>query len=64
MLNEEKSSFKEKDFLNDNYILSSNIYNDYKERDENILKKEFRLKKNFESKGVFIKLYERKIKNE
>ena len=52
-------AFPLKDLNANKYVLFSNIYNDFNKDEIKLLEKKFKLKKEFHSLGVFIRLYEK-----
>lgn len=59
LLNGDKRQFVEKDFSRNQYILVSNIFNDFSEEDFEILDREWQPAKEVSRCGVWMKLYKR-----
>jgi hypothetical protein len=57
-LNNETKSFADKDFENNKYMFYSNTMNDFSDDEIEKLNKKWSLVKEFEKRGVFVKLYE------
>jgi hypothetical protein len=55
-----KGLFSEKDFSKNNYILWSNVFNDFSKEEYELLKNEWKLVKTVEKRGVLMQLFERK----
>lgn len=59
MLNGDERQFAEKDFSRNEFVLASNIFNDFSEEDFDRLEREWRPVKSVSSCGVWMKLYKR-----
>jgi hypothetical protein len=59
LLNNDVRSFKQKNIYEDEYVLYSNIFNDYTDDEVDFLESHFIIKKEFKSQRIFIRLYER-----
>ncbi len=57
LLNGDTRKFAEKDFLQNRYMLASNVFNDFNETDYTILNREWTLLKRLEQRGVWLELY-------
>jgi hypothetical protein len=57
LLNGDTRKFAEKDFLQNQYMLASNVFNDFNETDYAILNREWALLKRLEQHGVWLELY-------
>ena len=58
-VNDDRRSFKQRDALDYKYVLYSNIFNNFKKQEINTLETRFKLKREFTSNGIFIRLYEK-----
>jgi len=61
-LNNNHHSFHPKNLETDQYILYSNVYNDFEDYEIDVLNTNFILRKEFRKMGVFIKLFEKKAR--
>ena len=59
-LNDDHRSFRPKSIETDQYVLYSNVYNDFEDYEIDLLNTNFILHKEFRKRGVFIKLFEKK----
>ena len=59
-LNDDHHSFHPKKLGTDQFVLYSNIYNDFEDYEIDVLNSNFILRKEFRKRGVFIKLFEKK----
>ena len=60
LLNGDNRRFAEKDLARNEYIFSSNIFNDFSEKDLDLLQKHWLAIKHFEQAGVWIDIYRRR----
>lgn len=60
LLNGDWRCFAEKDFSHNSYMLTSNVLNDFSNRDYDILERQWLLMKRVEHAGVWMELYQRK----
>lgn len=60
LLNGDCRRFADKNFVQNEYIFASNVFNDLSESDYDTLRENWRLKKKWEQAGVWIEIYRRK----
>lgn len=64
LLNGDERLMAEKDFERNNYVMASNIFNDFSESDYCILARDWHLAKRLEHAGIWLELYQKPVKTE